>query len=158
MSASDEWYTPSHVIEPARRLMDGIDLDPASCETANRTVQAKRFYTEADDGLSQPWSGRVWLNPPYSQPLLNRFVAKLLAEHDAGHVAAAVLLVNAATDTVWFQTLAGRYPVLFSRGRVRFWRSDRTADAPRFGQALFAVGLEAEDFRREYDGVAYGTR
>jgi hypothetical protein len=61
---SAEWYTPSLVVEAARTLMGGIDLDPASHEEANRTVKATRYFTEADNGLLRPWTGRVFVNPP----------------------------------------------------------------------------------------------
>lgn len=36
-------------------VMGSIYLDPASCAKANETVKAHRYFTIADDGLSQPW-------------------------------------------------------------------------------------------------------
>jgi hypothetical protein len=63
-SASNEHYSPSHVVEAARSLLGGFDLDPASCAEANETVKASAIFTIDDDGLTQPWHGRVFLNPP----------------------------------------------------------------------------------------------
>ncbi len=61
---SVEHYTPPEYIEAARTVMGGIDLDPASCELANRHIRAERYYTKADDGIARPWHGCVWVNPP----------------------------------------------------------------------------------------------
>ena len=61
-----DYYTPQWVIDAAREVMGGIDPDPASCEAANTWIMANRYYTIDQDGLSLPWYGRVWLNPPYN--------------------------------------------------------------------------------------------
>lgn len=61
---SSEWYTPPTLTEPAREAMGGFDLDPASCAAANAHIQAASFFGAHQDGLSQPWEGRVFLNPP----------------------------------------------------------------------------------------------
>jgi len=85
--------------------MGEIDTDPASCALANETVGAKVFYALDADGLKQEWHGRVWLNPPYAQPAISKFGAKLIGESTAGMVTDAILL-NSATDAAWFQKAA----------------------------------------------------
>jgi hypothetical protein len=54
-----EWYSPREVVDAALDVLGRIDLDPASCDVANTTVQAAQFYTTDTNGLAQPWRGRV---------------------------------------------------------------------------------------------------
>ena len=157
----DEWYTPTAIIAAARVSMGGIDLDPASCDVAQNVVQAERYYTKEDNGLAQPWCNvdgtpaRVWLNPPYSQPLMGQFTHKLLREHACGHVQQAVMLVNNCTDTAWFCMLAEHFPVAFTRKRIIFWWLDRGTGATRQGQALFYIGPNVSSFYQAFQHIAY---
>lgn len=152
-NSSDEWFTPAHVVELARQVLGRIDLDPASCEFAQRTVQAVRWFGKAADGLSQPWHGRVFLNPPYSHPLVARFTGKLVDEFSAGRVTAAITVVNNATDAEWFQRLLAQFPACFTRGRIRFYRVDRKPISPRLGQVFFYLGGDVAGFEHVFGAV-----
>lgn len=122
---SNEWYTPSVYIEAARRVMGSIDLDPASCELANRTVRAAHYYTERENGLTLPWAGRIWLNPPFGRvngsgaSKIKMFTSKLIDEYKAGHVTQAILLSTVQTNSTWFQLLWD-YPLCFLSRRLHF--------------------------------------
>lgn len=63
-SRTDMWFTPIDIIERARRVLGEIDLDPASCAEANERVKAAKYYTEAENGLTLPWYGKIFCNPP----------------------------------------------------------------------------------------------
>ncbi len=143
----DEWYTPEDIIERARRVFGGcIDLDPATNEIAQQVINATDFYTKADDGLNQPWRGKVWLNPPYSMPLIANFVDRVLAAYTAGEIDEAIVLTNNSSDTRWFQSLISNHAVCFPAGRLGFWRNNQQAFAARQGQAIFYLGRNRPRF------------
>jgi ParB family chromosome partitioning protein len=153
----DEWGTPTEYLDAARAVLGGIDLDPATHHAAQQRVQAKKFYTEADDGLAQPWHGRVWLNPPYSRGLVNRFAFKLLAELWARHTTEAIVLVNAQTDAEWFQRLRDAAAAdCFTNRRIRFLDADgrRLGAPPMTGQAFLYFGPTPERFTEHF--AAFG--
>ena len=142
---SDEWYTPEEITRTAAHVMGSIDLDPASCELAQTVVQAAAYYTKIEDGLHQTWQGNVWLNPPYSQP--QAWVDKLFKEMQAGRVTQAIVLVNNATETAWFQRLLGEAKfACFPSRRLAFWRHDHSNVGARQGQCLFYFGNRPEAF------------
>lgn len=150
-SGENEWYTPPEYIESARAVMGDIDLDPASSEIAQQCVNAGEFFTKDDDGLACEWYGRVWLNPPYAQPLISQFCDKLLQEFSCGNVEQACVLVNNATETKWLQSLLHiSSAVCFPSGRVRFLDADGNPGAPLQGQAVVYFGPNQTDFARQF--------
>lgn len=141
-SGSVEWYTPPHILNLVTELFGEIDLDPASNQ-GEPWVNARRHFTRTDDGLAQPWEGKVFLNPPWdAQGSPGRWVDKLAEEYEAGRVTEAICLLPARVNTAWMQHLA-RHPRCFVKGRLRF--SDSTGDAP-FPVALVYFGDRVQNF------------
>ncbi len=133
-----EWYTPPEIF---KALKLEFDLDP--CSPGKDVIPwnpAKKHYTATDDGLNQPWYGRVWLNPPYGS--LTRVWLDLLAEHNDG-----IALVFNRSDTEWFQRYAQMATAIcFIAGRVRFVNSNgEIGDSPGCGSILIAYGAECAE-------------
>lgn len=155
-TGENEWYTPKECIEAARKALGKIDLDPASSDAAQRIIKAQRHYTKEDDGLSRKWEGRVWLNPPYSQPAIQLFVEKLVSEIKARNVPEAVMLTHNYTDTEWFHIAATACALIcFTRGRVKFVGADGSLAAPTQGQAFFYFGKRTQSFRRAFESFGF---
>jgi hypothetical protein len=145
LTSNAENFTPSHIIEKVRLVMGGIDLDPASCEMAQKTVQAKVYFTQKEDGLAQKWSGRVFLNPPYGMPYIRQFTGKLLSE--LKNIQEAILLTNDQTDTDWWQRCAcGSSCFCMPDGRIRFYTPTQEKTSPTNGQTIFYFGVNVGGF------------
>ncbi|SUS04954.1 hypothetical protein DF3PB_160006 [uncultured Defluviicoccus sp.] len=155
-TGENEWYTPAPYVEAARACLGSIDLDPATAPAAQETIRAARFFTRDDDGLKHEWHGRIWLNPPYAQPDIARFIVKLLAEIAAGRATEAILLTHNYTDTAWFHAAAGQCAALcFTRGRIRFVGASGEIAAPTQGQAFFYFGPGIERFRASFASFGF---
>ena len=140
-SGTDEWFTPREIIW----ALGPFDLDP--CTSARRPwATAKAHWTRAENGLTKPWSGRVWCNPPYG--VQTRKWLRLLADHGNG-----IALVFARTDTqTWFKYVWKRADgILFIDGRLNFCYPDGRRCAKNSGgpSALVAYGIgNVEALRR----------
>ena len=95
---NDEVATKPELWRPIAAKVGGFDLDPAAgCEP---TPIAETRYTEADDGMSSPWFGTVWLNPPFSEK--TRWYKRLVDHIDRGAVERAVAVAPADPSADWF--------------------------------------------------------
>lgn len=133
---SDDWYTPPDIF---KKLDIVFDLDPCS-PGAGHWVPARRIYTKEDDGLKQPWSGVVFMNPPFGGrnghvPWLKRFL-----DHGNG-----IAIVRAYTSSAWFHDWAIRVEtMLFPRGKTKFVRPDGSiGGSPGHGIVLLGMGDKA---------------
>jgi DNA N-6-adenine-methyltransferase (Dam) len=136
IGATDDWYTPRDIFDA---LGLTFDLDPCS-PGPTHWVPARKIYTKEDDGLVQPWSGTVFMNPPFGRrnghvPWLRKFLA-----HGDG-----VAIVRAYTSSAWFHQWAVKAQTMcFPRGKTKFIRPDGSIGrAPGHGVVLLGMGAVA---------------
>jgi DNA N-6-adenine-methyltransferase (Dam) len=135
VGATDEWFTPPHVFEA---LGCEFDLDVASPgQQLTPWIPAKRFIT--CHSLAAPWSGSVWMNPPFGPrngivPWLEKFF-----QHGNG-----IALVPDRTSAPWWQQFAPRAElILFVAPKIKFLAPDGIPGAsPAQGTSLLAVGQQ----------------
>lgn len=153
LADGDEWFTAdSPFLRAARRVAGGqFDLDPASTPEANKIIHARRIYTKQENGLLHPWPGNVWLNPPFSFPLVQRFTEYAIAQYDAGISKSIFCLTNNSTASEWCQRLLKRFLVCFPKGRVPFWRVGRDGvGGSRDDQVIAYMGQQEDRFIKEF--------
>jgi hypothetical protein len=129
--SNDRWLTPPEVIVPLGRF----DLDPCG---APGHPTARRIYTleAGDDGLRDPWHGRIWLNPPYGKTM--RTWVERLGQHGFG-----TALIPAAMGTkLWQEVLLPEASAIhFYRHRIKFLRRDGEDDSMVSPQASCIVSF-----------------
>jgi hypothetical protein len=109
--------------------------------------------------LEKPWSGRVWLNPPYAEGLVSQFTKKLTGQVLSGEVSEAIALVNNATETGWFQEmLTVASGVCFPKGRIRFWQPGEGEGTPLQGQAVLYFGSQYARFDSVFSSIGITLR
>ena len=80
-------------------------------------AKCARYFTAADDGLTQPWEGVCWMNPPYGRGV-ERWIRK--AYESALQGATVVCLVKSTTETQWWQTYTPHAEIRYIKGRITF--------------------------------------
>lgn len=140
-SESPEWYTPAYIIDLVLRLFEVISVDPCSNSHERPNVPAETRYTKDDDGLSHPWHGNVYMNPPYGDEI-GPWVERMVGLYRAREIDQAIALLPGRIDTVWFQPLYD-YPMCNVRGRVKFQNAENSAPFP---SVIVYLGADEQGF------------
>jgi hypothetical protein len=147
---STEHYTPQYIVDAVIACMDAIDLDPASNSREIPNVPAASHYTAQENGLVQPWEGKIFLNPPFG-PGVEVWFSKLFQERLAARTTEVIVLWKSATETAAWKTLTVlSCRVCFPSARIHFTRPHGNESGPTFSPALFYVGEKAEQFERVF--------
>lgn len=64
-SLTDLWATPEYLFKELDREFH-FTLDVCADETNHK---CERYFSKEIDGLSQPWDGVCWMNPPYGREI-----------------------------------------------------------------------------------------
>lgn len=123
---NETWLTPPEII----RALGHFDLDPC-CPPNMPWKTADKMLTKEEDGLRSPWTGRVWLNPPYGRQTFI-WLSKL-ANHSRTETGGGIALIFARTETLGFHSEVWDKAqcVFFFKRRLSFY----TADGKRGGTA-----------------------
>jgi hypothetical protein len=131
---SDEWYTPGHIFKSLGLV---FDIDVCAPPGGIKYIPALRSFDVHVDGLTQEWTGLVWMNPPYSKP--TPWVEKWL-DHGNG-----VALVP-TSKALWTQRLwQSSAKVALLEPNLKFERPDGTKKQIFMQCWLWAIGEESID-------------
>lgn len=134
-SASVEHRTPTNLFRLLNYEEGPFTLDPAATRA---NALCPTYYTKRENGLLQPWFGRVYCNPPYGVGDLNEWITKAVTEtapsdkYDPKEPRAECvwMLLPARTDRRIFHTHVSYFAdeIRFLVGRLKF--SDQKDSAP----------------------------
>jgi phage N-6-adenine-methyltransferase len=130
--ARQAWRTP-RTLGANLVNMFYLNLD-AAADDSNKLCPV--YWSEADDGLSREWNGRVWCNPPFSG--CRDWVEKAIEEVDSRRAQCVIMLLPAHVGLSWFTLAADRAPFWLFDRRIKYEPPDGVkASSPAFGSVLF---------------------
>lgn len=137
-SKTDLWATPQDFFDELDAEF-GFSLDVCALP---ENAKCERYYTPEMDGLIQPWTGRVWCNPPYGREIA-RWVERGYQSIATGAADVVVMLLPARTDTQWFHKyIYGKGEIRFVKGRLKFGDAKNSAPFPSM-VVIFRRGRDA---------------
>lgn len=124
MSTKDDWPTPQFLFD---MLNDEFHFTLDVC--ANEyNYKCPNYFTKEQDGLSQPWTGTVWMNPPYGRGI-DKWLRKAYLSKLEGTL--CVCLIPSRTDTRWWHDYVMRASeIRFLTKRLKFEGAKHGAPFP----------------------------
>lgn len=182
-SGSFDYYTPTEILDLVRKVLGHVTLDPASCEDANRTVQANHYYTIDNDGLKNPWYGKVFLNPPFHRgekackkkckkkkckpgkknrgyhitkdiPSTGEWTNKAIEEYEQGNIEEAIVVTFSSMSEGWMKNFL---PCLqcFPTGRIHYRRPDGKKGSATKGTLITYIGSNGDKFKEIFSVMGH---
>jgi site-specific DNA-methyltransferase (adenine-specific) len=125
-SKTDLWATPQDFFD---KLNEEFQFDLDVCALPDN-AKCERYFTPEMNGLLQPWSGKVWCNPPYGREI-GMWIARAYTATKLGYADVVVMLLPARTDTRWFHDfIFQKAEIRFVKGRLKFGDSKNSAPFP----------------------------
>lgn len=162
-STSDDQFTPRWLLDLVDEFWGGVvDTDPAWSPSS--LVSARLTYDGScaeQDGLSMPWRGNVWCNPPYSDPA--PWADRMMEHCDGTAVREGLLLVNVSTSVQWFRRARPRSrerscrAVAFFDRRIAFIKDgvERRGNDREQMMLWWGASARMRVFRRTFSNVAW---
>ena len=129
-ATTDDYYTPKWFFES---LGLQFDIDVAAPIQGIPWIPAKKWFSQADDGLAQDWGGAlVWMNPPFSKatPWMRKFI------DNANGIALAPV-----SRSKWFAEIWDRADAIMPTGPdFKFERPNGKSQTISFQTFFFAIG------------------
>jgi hypothetical protein len=154
---TNKWFTPLWVIDLVRAVLPDIDLDPCTEEIPQKWINATRYYTEATNGLTRPWFGHMFINPPFDQT--EKWLGKFYIDTEMDFrqkentIKDSMILVNSNLGYKWYEKLWRKYPVCCFEKRIAF--ADETgyidpSKTAKRGQTMAYYGNDVSRFIRVF--------
>lgn len=122
---NDRWLTPTPIVDALTWQIDFpvFDLDPCAAPGHNLARQ-HYLLEEGDDGLTTPWHGRVFCNPPYGREKV-KWVDRMIEHWRMGGTGTLLIPADPGTIAVWQErVLPLSSAILYWRHRINFWSRD----------------------------------
>jgi len=125
------WETPQHFFKAIDKEFH-FDIDV--CAVAS-DAKVKTFFSPDINGLSVPWSGNCWMNPPYDRSV-GLWVAKAYKESQKGNLVVC-LLPGRSNDTKWFHDYVMKSSeIRFVKGRIQFLHNKKLGQGSNISNIL----------------------